>query len=1026
MRSKFKWIFTLLLAFSMQFSFAQEKNVTGTITENGLPLPGVSIMIKGTTKGTQTDMNGKYSISASQGDALVFTYIGFVSQTITVGASSTINLVMQESAETLGEVIVEGYKTTTKAKSSNAVTTISASTIEGRPNASVIQTLQGQVAGLNISTGSGQPGANSTVVLRGVGSINGNIEPLYVIDGVPLNVDNFRSLNPNDIETISVLKDAGATAIYGNRGANGVIVITTKRGSFDASLEIKYASTYGLTELQENKYNVMNSQQLLETERLYGSGGLGVGRSDAEIAAYAKVNTNWKDYFFRTGVSQNHSLSLSSGSENLSSYTSFGYFGQEGILKTTDLTRFNFRNNVSGRSANKKFTYNTNVTLNYSKRNEASSVGTGGVNQNYVLGANNSLPYLSPDMYVDSDQLLVDYGADTIFGDGTGPGPLAGTLAVTPLMLIDKLKNATLTTEELKIVLSANMNYDITDKLSFGSSAGIDFTQNNSLQIDNPGSFNSLVFQQADEETGFQSEGFTRDAQISVTSNLKYDTTIGEKNSLAVGLFTEYNKGHYKAFNYTQNGLDPIFFSPGSSAGWISFNPDTPTFYNPGIGAVKITSGLFSYFATADYDYDRKYGFGATIRRDASFRFNDDNKWGTFWSVSGRWNIDRESFMDGSVFDVLKLRASYGTTGNQLISGQNQFNGANLYLNLSSAGQSYNNQNAYLFTQLGNPDLKWEKSTQANIGIDFELFTNKLVGGLDVYRKKTEDLYQFVPLSAITGQGGINANSGSMQNSGIELSLKYDIFKNVNEGGFEASVFINGSYNKNELLELPTENGLIWNGGLLANKEGDLINQYYLVKYAGVNPSNGNLMYYDLNGQITENPTDADRVFTGKSLNPVYQGGFGFDMSYYNFFLTTQFNFVADVYRFDYDLSGLQDPSNLGQFNVSTDLLRAWTEDNRITDMPSLNADNLGTDSFSDRNLKDASYIRLRNVTFGYDFPKKYLERTFIKNLKIFGQAENFYTWSKWRGWDAESNRASDQYQYPTPKIISFGLELQF
>lgn len=1013
MRSKFKWIFTLLLAFSMQFSFAQQKTVTGVITEGGLPLPGVSVLVKGTSRGTQTDVDGRYSISANQGEVLVFSSIGMKTKSVSVGASSTVSLALEPDAEDLGEVVVEGYKKTTRAKSNNAVVTVSAGKIEGRPNANFIQTLQGQVAGLNITTGSGQPGSNSTVILRGAGSINGNIEPLYIIDGVPLNVDNFRTINPNDIESVSVLKDAGATSIYGNRGANGVIVVTTKKGSFDSALEIKYQSTYGITELQKNKYNTMGSADLLRTERAYGV-GRGFGKTDDQINALANVNTNWKDVFFRTGVSQNHVLNLTSGSKNLSSFTSIAYLGQQGILNTTDLNRFNFRNNLNGRSDNKKFTYSTNVTVNYSRRNEATNVGTGGVNQNYVLGANNSLPYISPNEYVNSAQLLDLYNT-------------SGSLALTPLFLLDKLSNDNFIarTEELKLILSGTLGYELAEGLNLGTRIGVDYTQNNSLTSQSPTSFNSLLFQVDNEFLGFQSEGFTRDVQISAVTSLKYTKTFNEKHTLDLGAYTEYNKGHYKSFNYRQDGLDPITYSPGNGSGFVGFNPQTPEFYVPTVGASKIESGMFSYFGTADYDYDSTYGIGATIRRDGSFRFTGDNQWATFWSVSGRWNINNESFMENSVFDMLKLRGSYGTTGNQLIVGQNGFNGVSLPYNLSNFGNSYNNANAYAFVQIGNPNLKWETVKQANIGLDFEVFQSRLSGSIDVYEKKTEDLYQGVPLSAITGFTEINDNFGSLRNRGVELSVRYDVVRNATDG-FKFSVYGNGSYNKNELMKLPNENGLVWDGGLTANREGDVLNQYYLVKYAGVNPANGNLLFYDKNGALTENPNDNDRVFTGKSALPVYQGAFGFDTSYKGFFIATQFTFVADIDRYDYDLSGLQDPSNLGQFNVSTDLLRAWTPTNRVTDIPSLNATNLALDSFSDRNLKDASYIRLRSLTVGYDFPQRFLDQTFIKHLRIFSQAENYVTWSKWRGWDAESTRAADQYQYPTPKILSFGLEVQF
>lgn len=1012
MRSKFKWIFTLLLALSMQFSFAQEKTVTGVVSDATGTLPGANVVVKGTTRGTQTDIDGKYSIKTKVGEVLVFSFIGMTDMSKTVGASNTISVNLSSGpAQDLGEVVIEGYKTVKKTRSSNATTTISAATIEGKANASFIQTLQGQVSGLNISTGSGQPGSNSTVILRGAGSINGNIEPLYVIDGVPMNTDSFRSINPNDIESASVLKDAGATAIYGNRGANGVIVVNTKKGSYNSGLKIKYTSVTGFTELQDNKYDVMNTTQLLAIQKIYGA-GLG-NSSQAAIDKYKDNNTDWKKYFFRTGMSQNHNLSLSSGGESLSSFTSLGYFTQQGILQNTDLSRFNFRNNLTGRSANKKLSYSTSTTINFSRRNEANSLGTGGVNQNFVLGANSSLPYISPDMYVNGAQLLNEYQN----------GDFKNTLALTPLLLVDKIKTYKNTIEEMKIIMNGKIDYQLTKDLSLGTSAGLDYTQNTTLRVQDPDSFNSLYFAPAAQEyKGNQNESFVRDFQFISTTNLRYNHTFGEKHDLTVAAFTEYNKGHYKNFGYTQTGLITPFFYPGNGTGFATYN-DT-NYYVPSVSALKMETGLFSYFGNLDYDYDSKYGFGATIRRDASFRFSDENKWGTFWSVSARWNLDKENFMKDAIFNKLKLRGSYGTTGNQNIVGQNNYNAPNLYKDLAISANSYANQIGYYVGNIANKNLKWETTSQLDFGIDFDVFKSRLTGVFDVYEKKTEDLYQGIPKSAILGTGGeINANFGSLRNRGIELSLNYDVI--TSEKGFNLSLSANASYNKNQLLELPNAEGII-DYGLSANREGDVLDQFYLVKYAGVNPANGNLLFYDKNGGLTENPTDADRRFTGKSSLPVYQGAFGFDASYKGFFLTSQFTFVADIYRFDYDLAGLLDPSSMSQFNVSTDLINAWTPTNRITDVPALKASNASLDSSSDRFLKDASYIRMRSLNLGYKFPKTFLDKTSITGLKIYAQAENYLTFTKWRGWDAESDRGADQYQYPTPKILSFGLEIQF
>lgn len=1024
MKSRFTGILTLFLAFFIQFSFAQEKTVTGNVVsdEDGLGLPGVNVTVQGTTRGVQTGLDGEFSITVTEGEKLVFSFTGMTTQVVAVGSGSVINITMKTD-NILDVVSVEGYRTTSKPLSNVAAVTVSSKTIEGRPNASFIQTLQGQVPGLNISTGSGQPGANSTVILRGYGSINGNIEPLYVIDGVPLTVDNFRSLNPNDIESVSVLKDAGATAIYGNRGANGVIIVTTKRGDFATDLEIRYNSMFGFNTMQNNDYNVMNSQQILAMEKSMGQ-GFGNTLTDEEIANYA-FSTDWKDVLFRTGTSQNHVLSLTSGGKNTSSYTSLGYYNIEGILENTALNRFNFRNNTSGRTSDGKFTYNTSFTANFSKNNEIWGAGSGNVNLNPLLGAMQGLPYISPSWYQNGAQLLAMYqGTDNPYGVG------AGNLALTPLMLMDQFRTFVYDTNEIKSIANLQAAYKITDDITLGTSFGADFTETQFLLHRRPDNFTELLFQAAGEEyLGYQTENTVRNILMNSTTRLNYNKTFAEKHTIDVSAFVEYFKAHAKSMQYTQNGLDPKLSSPGAGTGFIPHDPTggNPQLYVPQVGASKATAGLFSYFATADYDYNKRYGFAASIRRDASFRFATTNRWGTFWSVAGRWNIDQEDFMADSGFQMLKLRASYGTAGNQNITGQTVFGGANLTKSLYSLlATGYANNPSYVTSQLGNDDLRWETIAQLNVGIDFQTLSSRLRGSLDVYRKHTTDMYVDTPLSAVTGFGSIYANVAEMENRGVEAIIHYDVFPSDSE--FQLTLSANGSYNKNKIIDIAADGGRV-SATYQVYENGHPMLEYFLVRYAGVNPANGNALFYTADGQLTESPDeDLDRVHTGKTFFPIYQGGFGFNAEYKNFFLTTQFNFVADIWRFDWDHESLMStaPSGeFGQFNKSADLIRAWTPDNRYTDVPALTYATANYD-VHDRFLKDASYLRLRFVSFGYDFSKELLKGTFIDGLRVYAQGENLVTWSKWRGWDAESNRASDYSQYPTPRTIAFGLDLQF
>ncbi|MFL9842839.1 SusC/RagA family TonB-linked outer membrane protein [Flavobacterium rhizosphaerae] len=1025
MKLKFTWIFTLLLAFFIQFSYAQEKTVTGTVKDDqGLPLPGVIVKVQGaSSQGVVTDFDGKFSIQAAQGQKLVFSYVGYQDAVVTVGASSTVPDVELQPGRMLDDVVVEAYRTTSKRKSTVAVTTITSETIENRPNVSFIQSLQGQIPGLNISTGSGSPGSSQTsVLLRGLGSINGNTDPLYVIDGVPSDFANFRTINSNDIASVSVLKDAGATSIYGNRGANGVIVVKTKRGSYDGKFSVRYSGVTGFTTLQDNNYNIMNGQDLLRLERERGlgegaTGGVGgTPLTDAEIAQYP--NTNWKDYFFRTGVTQQHNLSFTGGSKLLNSFVSLGYFKQEGIVPSTDIQRISLRSNFTGKSNNERFDYTVNVYGGFSRRNQLEAETrsqtdpdfAGNILQNPLQGMLSSLPYLDPNAYpADNGQDLYDLIGNPSFRN-------------TPYMLMDYIDHMYNRYDEIKLLFNGTANYKITEDLTFGVIGGVDFTDYNRVFARTPESYLAVVaaapagwreFAGLEQITDYRNFGFNGNTRLS------YSKIFGEKHGLDISVMTEYYKAHNSYNIFQTSGLNPKTYEPGAGTGYVPFDPSNPNLFQRTVSAYKAEAGLFSYFATLDYDYNSRFGLGASIRRDASYRFVADNRWGTFWSVSGRWNIDQEPFMANSSITELKLRGSIGTTGNQNIDGDSPYAAGNYTRTLYGTGSGYNNQSGLAQIQLGNPGLKWETIMQANIGIDF-VWNRKVSGTIDVYRKYTKDLFQSAPVSAVYGTYGAFGNTGNLENKGVEALLNYDVFPSSSD--FTLRLTANGSYNHNKVDNFPDGATYLTSQ---AHVNGQVAYQYWLYKYAGVNPVDGNLLFYTADGDLTENPQQGDRVLTGKSPIPRYQGGFGFEANYKGFYLTTQFTFVADVYRFDYDLSNLMDPNNLGSFPVADDFNNAWTPDNRSTSVPSIFATNAASASGSDRFLRDSSYLRLKFTSIGYNVPAKFLDKTFLTSARLYVQGENFLTWTKWRGFDPESNNAGSTFGgYPTPRVFSFGVDL--
>lgn len=1026
MKLKINGFLTLLFALMVQISFAQTVTVSGTVTdEDGLPLPGVNILVKGGSSGTQSDFDGNYSIRVDQDQTLTYRYIGFKTQEVKVGNQTQIDVSLTVDSSELDEVVVIGNITESRETSTASSVKLSSKTIENRPNTNVVQTLNGQVSGLNITTNSGQPGSSPLVQIRGVGSINGDTEPLFIIDGIPVDAASFRSLNPQEIESIEVLKDASATAIYGNRGANGVIVIQTRRGGFEKKLSVQVNSIFSFSSLQNEDYNIMSSQQLLRYERDRGIGagagnstsvfnpGQGQPMTDEQIEN--APNFSWEDFFFRTGVTQNHTIALSGGGKNISQYTSVGFNETEGILQNSKLKRFNFRNNLDGKSDNGKFKYSSNVSVNYSENDQLTSIGTSGINQNFILGAFESVPYVTSGDYTTGADLL---------------SPLSFTN--TPLFLQDKLNNSTRVDEEMKIVAGLNLSYEITDWLSANLTLGADYENRILLNTLAPSSFNALLFGGDENPTsGFQSQNTRRQFKYNQITSLNFNKSF-DKHEFTLGLYSEYAKFHLRQFGYTADGLNPSTFFPGDGAGLIGTRDGL--FVDTANAAIR-NAGLFSYFANFNYDYDRRYGLSASIRRDATNRFVDDNKWGTFYSIGARWNISNEAFMDDSPFNTLKLRASYGETGNQFITGT-IFGGLDLTENFFTSTGGYRNQNSLQLSQVGNPNLQWETIAQSNVAIDFGLWNNRLRGSFEVYEKETQDLFQPAPVSATAGITSINQNVGSLFNRGIDYSVTYDFVRAKSDGDFNLSLGALGNFNETEIQNIPNEQGEIIRGGgtfsVGLGRNGGQLYEYYGLSFAGVNPANGNLLYYTADGNVTENPdTSADADWLGKNILPAWTGSLILDVEYKNFFLSTQWSYATDVYRVDNLYASITNPDRVGQFNYSADILNAWSQPGDVTNLPSPSATN--RNSFgSDRFLEKADFMRMRFASFGYNFPQEFLAGTGLDRLSLFLNGENLITFSEWRGYDPETRNAdfgggvSTGRGFPTPRIVSFGLELSF
>jgi TonB-linked SusC/RagA family outer membrane protein len=1016
MKLKLTWLITLFMAFVMQFSFAQEKNITGTVTAatDGFPLPGVNVIVKGTTRGVQTDFDGNYSIKASVGETLVFSFVGMAKAEIKVGSSNTINLSMQEDAAALDEVVVVAYGTEKASNVTSAIETVKAEDIEQVPNASLDQILQGQAAGLNIQTSSGQPGSSGTVILRGRNSINGNVEPLFIIDGVPVDEDNFRSLNSNDISNVSVLKDASASALYGNRGAGGVIIVTTKTGRKNGGVKVAYRTQYGKSTYNDPGFEVMNSTEFLNFQRDNGI-GRGNGLSDAAIAALAaQANTDWRTIFFRKGTTNSHEVNITTGSETTTSFNSVGYFEQEGITQRSGIQRFTFRSNVNT-SLNDKLDFTSNVTINYSKNDFAQNEGTGQLD-NPFLAPYLALPFVSP---YNPDGSLNINGTPYTTANGTN---INGFLN-TPFITLNTNALNTINNDEMKIVGRIAGNLEIAKNLTIGSSVGVDYQHIEFQNITRPESIRGDITPDANALIkGSHFQGYQRNAAFIVNTNMNYNNVFNEVHDFDLTIGSEYNKTHFISSSFQGFGLDPKLVGSGSAItdGSVTEGPDDTQFYIPIVAASSFDDGLFSYYAVGKYDYDNRYGLQASIRRDAAARFSDTNKWGTFWSVSGKWNIHNEEFFNkNGAVNELKLRASYGVAGNQRVGGA--FNAFSLY-NIDAT--SYNGTVGYNLGQIDNPDLKWEETAQVNIGLDFSLLKYKLTGTIDVYKKETTDLFINRPLSLLSSTTSIQANLGSLENKGVELGLNYQIL----DGDFKWSVNGNIAYNENKITNLGDDydpaNPILAGGGT-ALAEGHAIGTFYRVRWAGVNPANGAPLWLDADGNITNVFTTSNRVLLDKTQDPKFVGGFGTNFSYKGFALNALFTYAADQWRLNGSYAIIEDTSLAGFANMSTALLRMWQQPGDVTDIPAFNSVTRG--QAGTRYLEDASFLRLRNISLSYTLDKDMLAKTkLFTNVRIYVQGQNLLTFTKWRGFDPESNISSTFFEYPTPKTVTVGFDVEF
>lgn len=992
----------VLLAFVIglfSVAFVQAQTVTGKITsQTGEPQPFATVQVKGTQTITTADAQGNFSIKAKQGDVLIFTSTSFERREVPVDAA-VMNITVMATVNALKEVVVTGYSTRSKRSNIGSASTVVIDDIRTQPIASFDQILQGQAAGLNVKTGSGQPGRNADLIIRGRTSVNGSVDPLYIVDGVEVRAGDFSTINQGDFESVTVLKDAASTAIYGSRGANGVIVVTTKKGK-SGKVRFAYDGQIGISTLPENKLKLMNTQEKLDFEM--NIAGNPWGWSAAEVGEFRKVNTDWNDAVFQDGKMQSHQVSASGGNEKTTFYTSFSYFDQEGITINTGLQRYNGRLNISHAERNLKF--GVNLAGGWSKfRGTFEGDQSVGSPLNTVIWA---LPY------------------EPVYNqDGTYANSYQFPFWLNPVEeLIENGDNSW----QLKSTGNVFLEYNIPGikNLTYRLNTGGDYSQIEGFSITKNGTQSAAqnaAFGRPYAGEGSVGRSFDRRFRSTITNSLTYKTTFGanDDHSLTTSLYTEYIRRRGRSFNYTGFGLLlPFNNEVGLVAGSAANG------YIPIVGGgFPENSSLLSYFGTADYSFRNKYFLSVSGRTDGSSRLSPGNRWTQYGSVGAGWVISDESFYHLTALNYLKLRASYGAVGNQ--------NGIGEFPYLQQYGRAtYAGEGSLSIDRLGNPELTWEKRSTANIALEFELLKSRIRGVVEGYRSLTTGLYFEPKIPATSGGNGTYlSNAGDMENKGIEVNLS---FKIVDAKDFKWTLDANYAFNKNTIKSLPDNQNILLYKSFQALQVGKPLNSFYLVQYAGVNPANGNSQYLKADGKtITEEYDANDLTVLGTSDAP-HNGGItntfnfkGLELS--AFFVYSQGNYVYNNARFNvefyqYTTSGFARSG-----------LTAWTAPGQETNFPRIDE---ATQGQTTRFLEKGDFLRLRNVMLSYSLPGSLTQKLKIQGLRLFVQGQNLYTWHKFQGWDPEvstvvnsdanSNAAVSGAQYPSLRSVNFGLNLIF
>lgn len=967
-------LFIVFLLTGWTLAIAQTIPVKGIIKDSkGETLPGVSVKVKDSNLGVLSGLNGEFSITVPGNSTLVFTYLGFKQLEEQVNNRTNLTITLVDENRELNEVVVIGYGTQRKGDITGSVGIVSEKEFESRPNTQFGNIIQGKTAGVQVLASSGKPSAGLSMRIRGTSSILASSEPLYVVDGVP--TSDTRSLNPGDIETITVLKDASSAAIYGAQGANGVVLVTTKKGKSEEP-KFEFNAYTGFSSVWK-KLDVLNSDQYkdLMTE---------MGRTTDWSLHTA--NTNWQNEIFQNGNSQNYQLAVSGKSNKTAYYVSGGWVQQQGAVRSSEMDRYNFKVNLD---QDLKKWLRVGTTLAYTRYhdvdvNDNSAVNQGGV----LLGVLSTPPVIG---------IYKEDGTFTSNPFQDWENPFAAT------------DGAERGYKNQRLLGGFHGEVDLLPELKFRSNIGIDYSN---------AAFDSFL---DPYRTGYGranqgiSDYNTNLSNYWINDNtLSFNKIVGKHNFSALGGFV-LQKTKYENSSIQGKKFSGIAVTTPNGGAEITAN------------ANKAEKANESFLSRINYDYAGKYLLTANFRADASSNFGPGNKWGYFPSFSAGWRISEESFLkDVTVINDLKLRAGWGVVGNDNVGNYASFAsvgvGANYPIGDAIMPGTYP-------STIGNSDLKWEETQQTNIGIDLSMLNARINFTAEAYKKKTVDLLLDVPLPLSTGFSTGIQNVGSIENKGLEFQLSS---RNIVKDNFQWETDFNISFNRNKVIDIKDE---IYAGYVAARGDVSLAREGYpLGTFFGyvadiVDPATGNLMYLDVNGNSTFNPSASDRTIIGNA-NPDFIYGLTNNVTYRNFGLNffvqgTQGNDIFNATRIETE--AMVDPKN-----HSADVLRRWTTPGQVTDIPK--SGNVGNSIISTRFVENGSYLRLKSATFSYDLPKGLLTKIKAGGAKFYVTGENLLTSTKYKGFDPEVNYAGgsnavqgvDFGTYPQTRNLIFGLNVSF